>query len=68
MNKQKYRIPKLSILFLRLEYLQESIHEINRILYSEMRKEESLELIRKKFEGINRATMTEKEENYEYYK
>ncbi|KKL13107.1 hypothetical protein LCGC14_2529070 [marine sediment metagenome] len=57
--KQKYRIPKLSILFLRLEYLQESINEINRVLYSEMSKEKCLEIIRRKFEGIHRATTTE---------
>ncbi len=57
--KQKYKIPKLKILFLRLEYLQESIDEINRVLYSEMNKEKSLELIRKKFKGIHRATKNE---------
>ena len=55
----KYEIPKLKILMWRLEYLQSSINKIEKILYSEMNKENSLELIRKLFKGIHRATESE---------
>ncbi len=58
-NMTKYKIPKLEILFYRLEYLQKCLSEIETTLYSEMSKERSLELIRKKFKGIHRATKSE---------
>ena len=59
MKKKKYQIPNLKILMWRLEYLQRCINKIEKVLYSKMNKENSLELIRKAFKGIHRATESE---------
>lgn len=59
LGKEKYRIPELKVLLWRLEYIQRCMNEIETVLYSEMSKEKSLELIRKKLKGINRATKSE---------
>ncbi len=59
MKKKKYKIPNLEILIWRLEYLQKCLNKIEKILYSEMNKENSLELIRKLFKGIHRASESE---------